>query len=69
MSGQEGINLRHKARVSVSSPVSSPVTSSVISPVTSSVPVATQSPYQYKHNVDTCACGTCYKARVDSGMK
>jgi len=24
-------------------------------------------PYDYKHNVETCACGTCHKARVDSG--
>jgi hypothetical protein len=23
--------------------------------------------YEYKHNVDTCACGTCHKARMDSG--
>ena len=27
------------------------------------------SPYDYKHHVDTCACGTCYKARVDSGTQ
>ena len=26
-----------------------------------------KSPYDYKHNVDTCACGTCHKARMDSG--
>ena len=25
------------------------------------------SPYDYKHNVETCACGVCYKSRVDSG--
>lgn len=25
------------------------------------------SPYEYKHNVDSCACGTCHKARMDSG--
>lgn len=25
------------------------------------------SKYNYKHNVETCACGTCHKARVDSG--
>jgi len=24
-------------------------------------------PYEYKHNVEECACGTCWKARVDSG--
>jgi hypothetical protein len=24
--------------------------------------------YQYNHDVKTCPCGTCYKARVDSGM-
>ena len=23
----------------------------------------------YTHNVDTCACGTCYKSRVDSGTE
>jgi hypothetical protein len=28
-----------------------------------------QSPYEYKHQVDSCACGTCYKARVDSGTQ
>jgi hypothetical protein len=28
---------------------------------------AVKSPYDYKHNVDTCPCGTCHKARVDSG--
>jgi hypothetical protein len=26
-----------------------------------------KSAYDYKHQVDTCACGTCHKARVDSG--
>ena len=26
-----------------------------------------ESPYDYKHNVDSCPCGTCHKARVDSG--
>jgi hypothetical protein len=25
------------------------------------------STYDYKHHVDDCACGTCHKARVDSG--
>jgi len=30
--------------------------------------IAKQSTYEYKHHVETCACGTCYKARVDSGM-
>ena len=25
--------------------------------------------YDYKHVVDTCPCGTCYKARVDSGTE
>ena len=29
----------------------------------------TRGAYDYKHNVDTCACGTCYKARVDSGTE
>ena len=29
--------------------------------------VVAPSPYDYKHNVETCACGVCYKARVDSG--
>jgi len=28
-----------------------------------------ESPFEYKHNVETCACGTCYKARVDSGTQ
>ena len=27
------------------------------------------SEYNYKHNVETCACGTCHKARVDSGTQ
>jgi hypothetical protein len=39
-------------------------------PVTKPIaPVTKQSPYDYKHQVDTCACGTCYKARVDSGTQ
>ena len=25
------------------------------------------STFNYQHNVETCACGTCHKARVDSG--
>jgi len=25
--------------------------------------------YEYKHNVETCACGTCHKSRVDSGTE
>jgi len=28
-----------------------------------------ESPFDYKHNVETCACGTCYRARVDSGTQ
>ena len=26
-------------------------------------------PYEYKHNVETCACGVCHKSRVDSGTE
>ena len=25
--------------------------------------------YDYKHNVETCACGVCHKSRVDSGTQ
>jgi hypothetical protein len=25
--------------------------------------------YDYQHHVDNCACGTCYKARMDSGTQ
>jgi hypothetical protein len=25
--------------------------------------------YNYSHQVDTCECGICYKARVDSGTQ
>ena len=32
-------------------------------------PLSRQSTYDYKHDVDDCACGTCYKARVDSGTE
>jgi hypothetical protein len=32
-------------------------------------PVKRESPYDYKHQVDSCSCGTCYKARVDSGTQ
>lgn len=35
----------------------------------SSAATKPQSPYDYKHQVDSCACGTCYKARVDSGTQ
>jgi len=31
------------------------------------VPVAVRSAYDYQHDVESCACGTCYKARIDSG--
>ena len=30
-------------------------------------PQPQKSVYDYTHEVDTCACGTCYKARMDSG--
>ena len=30
---------------------------------------AAKSTYEYKHNVDTCPCGVCYKSRVDSGTE
>jgi hypothetical protein len=36
---------------------------------TSAAPLKRESPYEYKHQVDSCACGTCYKARVDSGTQ
>lgn len=36
-------------------------------PLPAPVAVVRQSTYEYKHNVDSCACGTCHKARVDSG--
>ena len=32
-------------------------------------PLSRQSTYEYKHYVETCACGTCHKARVDSGTE
>ena len=35
--------------------------------VTSSI--TRQSTYDYSHHVDNCACGTCYKARMDSGTQ
>jgi hypothetical protein len=28
-----------------------------------------RSAYDYTHHVETCPCGTCHKARVDSGFK
>lgn len=28
-----------------------------------------QNAYEYKHQVETCACGTCHKSRVDSGTQ
>lgn len=31
--------------------------------------VKQKSIYSYEHKVDTCACGTCHKARVDSGTQ
>jgi hypothetical protein len=31
--------------------------------------VVQKSPYNYEHKVDECACGTCHKARVDSGTQ
>jgi hypothetical protein len=34
-----------------------------------SPPVSRQSAFDYKHHVDDCACGTCHKARVDSGTQ
>ena len=42
---------------------------SVAVAVAAPVPTPTKSAFDYKHNVDTCACGTCYKARVDSGTE
>jgi len=44
---------------SVAAPVAAPVA------VPAAVPL--RSTYDYQHNVDTCPCGTCHKARVDSG--
>jgi len=45
------------------------VATSAATVVTPVATVVKQSPYDYKHNVDTCACGTCYKSRVDSGTQ
>jgi hypothetical protein len=39
----------------------------LLAPSSASAKQPEPSPYDYKHNVDTCACGTCHKARVDSG--
>jgi len=36
-------------------------------PPTLPTPLSRQSSYDYQHHVDTCPCGTCHKARVDSG--
>lgn len=32
-------------------------------------PIQRQSSYEYTHQVDTCSCGICHKARVDSGIQ
>ena len=37
--------------------------------VITSPPVSRQSPFDYQHHVENCACGTCHKARVDSGTQ
>ena len=34
-----------------------------------SPPVSKLSVFDYKHHVDSCACGTCHKARCDSGTQ
>lgn len=34
-----------------------------------SSPVSRQSAFDYKHHVEDCPCGTCHKARVDSGTQ
>ena len=31
--------------------------------------ISRQTTYNYTHHVDTCDCGTCYKARMDSGTQ
>ena len=31
--------------------------------------ISRQSTYNYTHHVDTCDCGNCYKARMDSGTQ
>ena len=43
------------------------VTAKTPLPVPLPVPLVRQSTYDYQHHVETCACGTCHKARVDSG--
>jgi hypothetical protein len=47
--------------------MATPVSAAMATP--SSAATKPQSPYDYKHQVDSCACGTCYKARVDSGTQ
>jgi hypothetical protein len=32
-------------------------------------PLVRQSTFDYQHKVESCACGTCHKARVDSGTQ
>ncbi len=36
-------------------------------PDETAAPAPKATPYDYKHDVETCACGTCHKSRVDSG--
>ena len=60
-----------EAERKASTPVAAPAPVPLPEPVAVAAPVAaptpTKSAFDYKHNVDTCACGTCHKARVDSG--
>jgi hypothetical protein len=57
--------------VPVAVPVAAPV--AMASPVPAPVPkpgtLSRQSTYDYQHHVDSCPCGTCHKARVDSGTQ
>ena len=46
-----------------------PVPVAVDKPEPAPAPMQRQSTYDYHHHVENCACGTCHKARVDSGTQ
>lgn len=56
-----------EANASTPLPVPLPIPGAPTSSCATSLP--RQTTYEYQHHVESCACGNCYKARVDSGTQ
>lgn len=60
---------RSRAPEPVAMAVAAPKHVSAVAAVPVPAALTRQSNYDYQHHVDSCPCGTCHKARVDSGTQ